>query len=63
MPDYVRNTYVEKHPHTTPYVLRRTPDPIAVIAQAEAEGRELTPAQKELAWKLITAAWDQSTEE
>ena len=50
-------------PRTTLYIDKRDPDPIAALARAEAEGRELTPAQKELAWKLITAAFDTPEEE
>jgi hypothetical protein len=54
------------YPYSRPPNTLYTPpplDPIAALAQAEAEGRELTREQKDLAWKLITAAWDQSTEE
>jgi hypothetical protein len=47
-------------PNTLP---RLDLDPIAALARAEAEGRELTPQQKDLAWKLITAAWDAPAEE
>jgi hypothetical protein len=58
-----RRTYYDpRYPYSRPPDTY-APDPIAAIARAEAEGRELTREQKDLAWKLITAAWDQSTEE
>jgi hypothetical protein len=65
MSNRIRNTSpypYSQAPRTTLYVDRRSPDLITAIAQAEAEGRELTREQKELAWKLIMAAWDQSEE-
>jgi hypothetical protein len=58
---YHNPRYPDSRPPNT--VPRRDLDPIAALARAEAEGRELTPQQKDLAWKVITAAWDEPEEE
>jgi hypothetical protein len=62
----MRTYYNPAYPHSRPPNTRYSPlplDPIAAWAQAESEGRELTPAQKDLAWKLITAAFDTPEED
>lgn len=61
MSNRIRNTSpypYSQAPRTTFYIDKRDTDPIAALARAEAEGRELTREQKDLAWKLITAAFD-----
>jgi len=58
----IRTYYNPRYPYSRPPDTY-APDPIAAIALAEAEGRELSREQKELAWKLITQAYETPEEE